>query len=497
MSIKFRIRIFTFILIFMSFKIINSAVSSTAQAEWTVLVYMEADNNLSMFAQHNLRDMLSANSSEKSNLLVQCNQYHNQGIWRYRITKNNLEVDSTLPAPEIGKHDCVSELVSSVRWASERYPAKKYALILWDHGVGIIDPLWGAANPWLAKYQEMFAGNPRVNIPGFEVDSKDCLENELHRGILFNETARTYMNNQQLSDALGQINKILNKKIDLVGMDACLMAMVEVGYQIKNHADILVASQEVELAEGWRYSPFISLLAGGNVGSFDLAQSIVLSYDAYYKNKSAIYTQSAIDLTHMDNLRKSIDGIVSLIIKCHKQHNAIKQMIYNARNSCLQFNTSSYIDLHSFYAELYNQLKNGNLRNDLCESALEDRKSNLDLVHTVLPENYYQENVVRSDAMDLAINNESEAEQLKHMQPNLILPKPPISREIEDLKNALVFGMKVIETSVISSLSGKNLSKAKGMSIYFPYKPSRIDISYLRTDFAKDSLWIEFLKNYL
>ena len=50
----------------------------------------------------------------------------------------------------------------------------------------------------------------------------------------------------RLSYALSQIKDVLGQKIDLVGMDACLMAMVEVAYEIKDYVNILVASQETE-----------------------------------------------------------------------------------------------------------------------------------------------------------------------------------------------------------------------------------------------------------
>lgn len=490
-----------------------------SKAKWTFLVYMEDDNNLSPFAKYNLSDMLKANSSENLNVLIQCNQVQskdinnvkkpqNRSLYRYRVAKNVLELESSFPmAPN---HSCVKELVDFFKWGSSKYPAERYALVLWNHGVGIVDPVWGIMNPWLAKNQDLILSNPRAYIS--EVVAKqenqdNSLEDSIHRGILFNETSKTYMSNQQLSDSLRQITALINKKIDVVGMDACLMAMLEVGYQIKNYADVLVASQDVERAEGWYYSAFLSPLASGTMNNFDLAQSIVLSYELYYKQRAQIYTQSAINLSNIDLLKNNVDQVVSLLQRCQNQFGStIKQMVTNARTSCLQFNTPSYIDLHSFYFELHKQLNNPNvIRECIHHTSQQDAACSLGGIepsYTVLPDNYYEDNVIRSEHIDNEDKDGFSDDYSRHLKPNLagfsmMHHNKTGSKDLDALKNTLQAGMRLIESSVIANSCGKALERARGVSIYYPNKYGRIDISYLHTDFARDSLWIEFLKNYI
>ena len=43
-------------------------------------------------------------------------------------------------------------------------------------------------------------------------------------------------------------------------MDACLMAMIEVQYQVRKFADVMVASQEVEPMHGWPYTEILEKL---------------------------------------------------------------------------------------------------------------------------------------------------------------------------------------------------------------------------------------------
>ena len=39
-------------------------------------------------------------------------------------------------------------------------------------------------------------------------------------------------------------HRLLGRKVDVVGVDACLMTTIEVAYQLRNHAQILVGSEE-------------------------------------------------------------------------------------------------------------------------------------------------------------------------------------------------------------------------------------------------------------
>ena len=43
---------------------------------------------------------------------------------------------------------------------------------------------------------------------------------------------------------------LLRRPVDLVGMDACLMTMIEVAYQLREHAQVLVGSETLEPGPG-------------------------------------------------------------------------------------------------------------------------------------------------------------------------------------------------------------------------------------------------------
>ncbi|MCB9492793.1 MAG: hypothetical protein H6679_00795 [Epsilonproteobacteria bacterium] len=433
--------------------------SSAQPKEWTILVYVQANNNLASFASKNFTDMAEIGSNQNLNIAIQWYQPHDQGFWRYKINKGKMELDVRLPTTSDGNSD--KDLSDAMRWAVNKYPAKNYGLILWDHGIGVLDPAWGRLSSFKkdAKIEEfvcnldpeMVKNNPRIQIEGLTIEEQDKLftpqqrsplfvhsshhENE-HRGILFNEYKKTYMDNQTLCKALSDIHKnvLKNKKIDLLGMDACLMAMLEIAYQARHYASYLVSSQEVELGYGWSYTPFMHALAHSKATPTQAAQAIVTAYEGYYKNKIGFYTQSAIDLEKTINIRENLDALVEKIKLCQATNKSvINNVINQARKASLQFSAQSYVDLHSFYQELFKLLSNKDVTQEI--------------------------------------------------------------KQANDLKTILTQGLQSIEQAVIANAAGNTLSRAKGISIYFPRH--HIDDSYQKIEFAKESKWLHFIKELL
>lgn len=408
--------------------------------EWTMIIYVQANNNLAKYAIKNFEEMSLIGSNDKLKILVQWYDSSHKGVWRYRIDKGKMELMENRTVNIDGNK--ASDLVDCVKWGVKNYPAKKYFLILWNHGVGVLDPVWGRTR--FSVDEKVVQGNPRIQIDGLTIKSFDfnsllsTIEQEEHRGILFNELSRTYMTNQELSKALSEIkNNVLKRKIDILGMDACLMAMLEVGYQVKDYADYFVSSEEVELASGWPYSSILRPLAKGGFSSYDLAKNIVDTYKKLYSARISFFTQSAIDLQKIEELKYALDLVVASTKACRKQNvNLAKRIVKQARSSCLHFSTPAYIDLHSFFVEL---LKN--------------------------------------------VNTEFKKTKNKAMKNCL-----------SDLKESLELAQEMMNEVVIANSVGSATSRAGGLSIYYP--TGGIDNSYQRTDFAQDGLWLEFLNEF-
>jgi hypothetical protein len=116
------------------------------KAEWTVIVYMNAKNDLECFALHNFAQMAAIGSSERVNVLVELGRLKQHqpgcedkelkwsGILRYKITKgmaptrqNALHNSVPRNINDMGSKATLAEFVN---WSMKKYPADHYTKII-------------------------------------------------------------------------------------------------------------------------------------------------------------------------------------------------------------------------------------------------------------------------------------------------------------------------------------------------------------------------------
>src|SRR5439155_17347925 len=102
-------------------------------------------------------------------------------------------------------------------------------------------------------------------------------------------------------------------KLDLLGMDACLMSMIEIGYQLRDHVALTVGSEETEPGDGWPYNAILRDLAKKpQMSARDLSSLIVRRYIESYDSKSNV-TQAACDLAKSEALGLTIDRLAATL----------------------------------------------------------------------------------------------------------------------------------------------------------------------------------------
>ncbi len=414
--------------------------------EWTVIIYMSADNDLRSFAARNIKQMAAIGSNEIINILVQLDiriTGNKKITRRYYIEKNKiLHVNGHDPHSQKMDSGDPETLISCCAWAIKHYPAENIGLIFWNHGTGPLDPTTGRIiNP-----TELFTFNPAINK--FELDRSigfiDYLAiiNNPERGICWDDSTGNYLTNQKLDAALSHIKTtyLHNKKFALIGFDACLMSGIEIANIIKNYAHYMVGSQEVELGTGWNYQRVFAPFQTTSLDPAVFAQHIVNVYGTTYNTITNDYTQSAINLHTINQLESNIDKVAHILIEClqKQKNNSVKNMLQIARNKeqCTSFDEPSYLDLYHLYTSL-------------------------------------QSNMATCTFIDNSSGN-----NLKNT-----------------LNTALEEGKNIIKSVVLANVAGKNLQLAHGISIYFPER--RIHYSYKKTPFATTNTWFSFLTQLL
>jgi hypothetical protein len=270
---------------------------TSGQAKWTFMVYMAGDNNLDGAALRDIAEMAKAGSTQDVHILVQLDRIEDNLTRRFRITpgggfkKDCIETfgDTNTGDPQI--------LYSFVKWATDKYPADRYALILWNHGSG-----W-----WVdAKSRAAGPAGKRPRQPLFRHSFPQA-----HRSICYDDTSGgDALDNRELRVVLAGICALLGRKIDLLGMDACLMNMVEVAYQLRDSVNVIVGSEIEEPFDGWPYAEILTRLTSRpRQDAVALARWIVKSYLSSYRGKDETVTQSALDIARLGEMTATINAL--------------------------------------------------------------------------------------------------------------------------------------------------------------------------------------------
>lgn len=299
-------------------------------ADWTFMVYLDGDNNLEGAGINDFMEMASVGSDSTINIVVQFDRIpgedNSYGDWttthRFLITPGMTPTEANAISDwgdgsggrEVNMAD-PQTLIDFVEWAMDNYPATNYAVILWNHGGG---------------WRETEAAE---------------LRKPRYKAVCWDDTSgddTLYMS--EVKDALSSIEASIGRNINLLGFDACLMGMVEVAYQIRDHADIMVGSEEVEPGDGWPYDTLLAdLKASPTMTATDLGTIIVNRYGESYGVNSDT-TQSAINLSMMNSLATTISDFAIAM-------DSNKSEITTARSASQEYDYPEHIDLYHF-AEL-------------------------------------------------------------------------------------------------------------------------------------------------
>jgi hypothetical protein len=255
------------------------------------MIYLDANNDLEADEVDDLDEMLAVGSSSRVNLLVLCARSsesdEDAGYTRRAVggmkewtTCRLLRVEKgrLVEVEDWGKASMAdgATLERFVKTAMRRWPARHYALNLNDHGLG-----WPGCCGDDSENDKDGAG--LLTLPVIEAS---------------------------LGRALGE------RKLDLLGFDACLMGSFEVARAVAPHARCMVASEEMEPNSGWSYDRTLSaLVAHPEMEAPALGRRIADDYRASFKGdvdrraEGVDITLSVIDLSRVEAVAEALDRL--------------------------------------------------------------------------------------------------------------------------------------------------------------------------------------------
>jgi len=262
-----------------------------------------------------------------------------------------------------------------------------------------------------------------------------------------------------------------NFKIDVLGLDSCLMSMAEIGYELRDYVSYMVGAEGYEPNAGWPYERILSdLLTDPWMSPDELSCRIVERYVTYYKDflpAGRSVDQSACDLNKSHKLATAIKKLADILIAKIEEPDPDPDMmraLMLAHWEAQTYKDDQYIDLYDFC--------------DLLDRGPQPPKKPTE--SDPLPPKNPTGTVVMRDLKfnDLHIINA--CREIKK-----ILRGDESKGDLSDEERMVRH----------SCYSGPAVQYSHGLSMYFPW--SKVIESYKELEFANYTNWNTFLHKYI
>lgn len=268
--------------------------AAPAKAEWTVLIYADCDCDLEDQIIDQLAKLTTVGGGDDVNVILLVDRsekgddsrgYTNSDFGNIKNWAGakvlQLQKDKFVELADLGDINVADSATLSkfLVTGARNFPAKKYAVIFGDHGMG-----------WLGLCADDSHKGDKLTLP-------------------------------RLDAALAEFTKEFGK-LEMIGFDACLMADVETAHAVSRHGRYMVASQQIESGMGWDFPPVLAALRkkpamdGKELGTlicdtfkeqFDRARD----EDLRKLTEGVDVTLSVIDLSAIGGLEKALNGLAA------------------------------------------------------------------------------------------------------------------------------------------------------------------------------------------
>lgn len=263
---------------------------ASAKAAWTLMVYMDADNSLETPQLANIEEMLKVGSSEAVQIVMLCDrspksepkdQYTDAAVgglpnWSgaklLHVEKGKLKLVENWGDTNMADPGMMRKFLAVT---AKSYPADHYGLIIADHGSG-----------WQALCVDESSGDKVMSL------------RDLRAGL--------------------EPFVAVHGKLDLVGLDACLMASFETAQALAPVARVMVASEELAPGRGWNYDALSkALVEKPTLTGREMGRAIVDAYTIHFreaKDPMAKFegmgtTLSVLDLDQFPALQTAVSAL--------------------------------------------------------------------------------------------------------------------------------------------------------------------------------------------
>ncbi|MEA2464178.1 MAG: hypothetical protein QOJ98_1925, partial [Acidobacteriota bacterium] len=222
-------------------------MTAAGEYDWLAMLYLGGDDDLFEFGKQLLNEAKGVGSTSRVAIVAQHDPAQPKAM-----TRRGQLLPGQWASQVIGEtNGSPQDIVDFIDYAKRSFPAKKRMLVLWDHGNG-----WQNVH----VFESVMAATVRLRI-------------------------------QDLSDVVR-----VQHGINILCFDSCLMAMIEIAYQLRERVEYIVASENVVPADsGWPYDSILrTLTVRPETESEQVVRSIVDGFCGSYNGSGQPVTLSAI-----------------------------------------------------------------------------------------------------------------------------------------------------------------------------------------------------------
>ena len=305
--------------------VVHVADFNIVQGKWTVLVFMNAANDLYWASDLNVNQMEQVAGNSDVRFVIQWKQSRDlfsgssfDGVRRVLVTPDNTPtvvsevvqsnlVDGLGNPLDMGDPDVLLDFID---WAKTFYPADRYVLVIWNHGNG-----W-RRGPF----------------------------DDRGRAFSYDDQTGSSIQVWEADQALG------SHTFDILAWDASLMQMLEVAYEVRDHADYVVGSEESPPAEGYPYHlVFAEFRDNPDDTTANLSKAFVdgmLAHPPYVTRK---ITQSSIASSQLPALKDAVSALGSALTTAYNADpTGMAPRIQNVRSTTQSYSPTT----QRFYRDL-------------------------------------------------------------------------------------------------------------------------------------------------
>jgi hypothetical protein len=269
---------------------------------WTIMVYMAGNFLPDLPWRDNINQMEAANQAPGTKVIVLVDPLGSNGSMLLQIEHDDGTHGDAIISPRVNDSGAVipsngtvnmgspDTLRSFIEFSASNFSSDYLVLIMWGHAGG-----------WFGLCPD---GQDILTLPEF-------------------------------GDALAGATSEIGRTLDLIGIDSCSEASVEMLYEVHPYADYLVASEKNIPNEGFPYTPILDRLSS-NPGQkpSGFASGLVQDYIDWSRYNSSISASMGVfNLTRMSGLKTNLDQLARIGAKYDSLfHQALNDAFASAQN---------------------------------------------------------------------------------------------------------------------------------------------------------------------